>query len=145
MITQDFATAPESDSSTFIQQPAKLMSIASVATAMLEEARTTPCDSAGCERFRAIYERTLDELGSLLSEDLQIELSYLSVAFEEPSPSPSELRVAQAELVGWLEGLFNGIAASVRSQELAAREQVEAIIDEVSSEPDLRPMPGQYI
>ena len=145
MTASDLRTAPQQDSGPLIQQPAKLMRIASVAKAMLEEARTTPCDSAGCERFKAIYERTLDELSALLSKDLQLEVSYLTVAFEDPSPSPSELRVAQAELVGWLEGLFNGIAATVRSQELAAREQVEAIVEEATTLPDLRPMPGQYI
>jgi len=94
------------------------MRLASVANAMLSEASTALCDAAGCERLRAIYERTLDELSTLLSDDLQVELSYLSVVFEDQSPSPSELRVAQAEFVGWLEGLLNGIAASVRSQEI---------------------------
>lgn len=139
------AQTPPSGQTPYVEQPARLMRIASVARAMLDEARTTPCDAAGCERFRAIYERTLDELDSLLSEDLRLELSYLTVAFDDPSPSPSELRVAQAELVGWLEGLFSGIAASVRSQELMAHEQVEAILTEVSAESDGRPMPGQYI
>ena len=115
------------------------------AKAMLEEARTTPCDAAGCERFREIYERTTEELGALLSEDLRGELSFFRAVFEVPSPSPSELRVAQAELVGWLEGLFNGIAATARSQEITAHEQVEAISESASPENDLRPMPGQYI
>lgn len=123
-----------------VRHPEKLMRLAAVARAMLDEARETPCDSAGCERLRRIYERTLSELGRLLSPDLQTELAYLTVTFETPSPTPSELRVAQAELVGWLEGLFNGIAAAAMSQQYAADEQTAAI-----AEVDTRPMPGQYL
>ena len=145
MLTLGLVAAAPASSSSFIQQPAKLMRLTSVARAMLEEARNTPCDSAGCERFREIYERTVAELADLLSEDLQLELSYVRAALSVSSPSPSELRVAQAELVGWLEGLFSGIAASVRSHELGAREQVDAIADDLLSDSDLRPMPGQYI
>ena len=92
------------------------MRVAGVARAMLAEARETPCDQAGCERFRAIYENTISELSTLLSEDLQRELGHLAVPFLADSPSPSELRVAQAELVGWLEGLFSGIAAAATGQ-----------------------------
>ncbi len=111
-----------------IQEPEKLIRLAAMAKFMLEEARSTPCDTAGCKRFRRIYERTLHELRELLSEDLQVELTFLTVTFEKSSPTPSELQIAQAELVGWLEGLFNGIAAATMSQQS-----------------DDRPMPGQYL
>lgn len=142
MTAPEFAPTPAVESTTYVQKPAKLMRIASVAKAMLEEARDTPCDVAGCARFRAIYERTLDELDSLLSDDLRRELSHLRIAFDDPSPSPSELRVAQAELVGWLEGLFGGISASIRHGELDIDSQSWG---DAGEEPDSRPMPGQYI
>lgn len=124
----------------FIEQPAKLLRIVAVARAMLKEARDTPCDPAGCERFKEIYERTVQELSDVLSEDLWGELSFLTANFDDLSPSPSELRVAQAELVGWLEGLFNGIAVAAQSQVMAAQEQTQAVA-EVSE----TPMPGLYL
>ena len=118
-----------------IVQPGKLIRIASMAQAMLTEARATPCDQAGCERFRVIYERTLAELNAVLPNDLKVELANLALTFNSPSPSPSELRIAQAELVGWLEGVFNGIAASAAAKETIVEEQVMALIE----------MPGQYL
>jgi hypothetical protein len=129
---------------TAIREPAKRMLVASVARAMLEQARHTPCNGPGCERFRDIYERTIVDLGALLSEDLEDELSHLRTAFELPSPSRSKLRVAQAELVGWLEGLFSGIAVSVNAQ----RDSRDTFQFDMSAEPaeiDHRPMPGQYV
>jgi len=123
-----------------VRHPEKLVRLAAVARAMLDEARATPCDGAGCERFRRIYERTLSELGGLLSPDLQTELVYLTVTFETPSPTPSELRVAQAELVGWFEGLLNGIAAAAIEERLLAGDTIDG-----RGEIDTRPMPGQYL
>ena len=131
-----------------IQRPRKLIRIASMARAMLDEARVAPCDTAGCERFREIYERTLRELNGALSEDLRIELSYLTLTFDDPSPSPSELRVAQAELVGWLEGLFSGMAASAAVRQEVARDQIEAIGETTGDTKvliDAGTMPGQYL
>ena len=125
-----------------IQQPEKLIRLAAMAKFMLDEARSTPCDTAGCERFRRIYERTLHELGGLLSTDLQVELAFLTVTFEKSSPTPSELQIAQAELVGWLEGLFNGIAAATVSQQSDTHDRARAIAE---VEADGRPMPGQYL
>ena len=125
-----------------IDEPEKLIRLAAMARFMLNEARTTPCDAEGCERFRRIYERTLHELEELLPEELKTELEYLTVTFEMASPTPSELQIAQAELVGWLEGLFNGIAAATMSQQTEAQERAMAIAD---VETDDRPMPGQYL
>ena len=126
-----------------VNEPEKLIRLAAMAKFMLDEARTTECDAAGCERFRRIYERTLHELGGLLSQDLKVELAYLTVTFEKASPTPSELQIAQAELVGWLEGLFNGIAAATMSQQSDASDRVMAIADVEAD--DERPMPGQYL
>lgn len=134
-MTVDTQQRPESSEIT-IHEPEKLIRLAAMAKFMLDEARSTPCDAAGCERFRRIYERTLHEVEGLLSDDLKVELEYLTVTFEKPSPTPSELQVAQAELVGWLEGLFNGIAAATMSQLADTADEEEQ---------DDRPMPGQYL
>lgn len=130
------------DSTGFIAQPGKLMRIATVAKAMLEEARSTPCDDAGCEKFRKIYERTIAELDGVISPELHAELTKLAVQFDDPRPSPSALRIAQAELVGWLDGLMNGIVIAVQSQIAEAQAQADAIQETVV---DDGPMPGQYL
>jgi hypothetical protein len=135
------AIRPELKPEAYVREAGKLMRIASVARAMLTEAQDTPCDEAGCERFRAIYERTLEELSTLLSTDLRSELDHLTVTFAEDSPSPSELRIAQAELVGWLEGLFHGISAAAVDQAEGAATQAEAIAD--AGDAGLRT--GQYL
>lgn len=129
---------------TQVTSPGKLLRLAAVARAMLDEARDAPCDPAGCERMRLAYRRTVHELAGLLSDDLRLELYDLVATFENDSPSPSELRIAQAELVGWLEGLFTGIAAAVRAQQ----EQVSVAGGEPVPEVErtsMRPMPGQYL
>ena len=109
-----------------IEHPAKLLRIASMIRELLEEVRQAPLDEGGRKRLHAVYERSLDELKEVLSEDLQKELDTLSVPFSE-SPSESELRVAQAQLVGWLEGLFHGIQAALWAQQAMARAQFDEI------------------
>lgn len=119
----------------------KLVRMATLSRAMLEEARSAPCDPAGCERLRRIYERTVAEVGRLLPEPLRNELVFLSVTFEEVSPSPSEIRVAQAELVGWLEGLLDGmVIASLGAGGVTLAGPLGDVGDG-----DERPMPGQYL
>ena len=107
-----------------------------MARAMLEEARSAPCDSAGCERLKRIHSRVIEELADVVSADLYEELLTLSVHFDEVSPTPSEVRVAQAELVGWLEGLMAG---AVVGQVLAT--ETEDTLQE-PSEPEIH---GLYL
>jgi hypothetical protein len=109
-----------------IEHPAKLLRIASMIRELLEEVRQAPLDEGGRRRLHTVYERSLDELKEVLSEDLQKELDALSVPFSE-TPSESELRVAQAQLVGWLEGLFHGIQAALWAQQAMARAQFDEI------------------
>lgn len=109
----------------FITEPSKLMRIASMTRAMLEEVRQAPLDEAGRTRLLSIYRNTLDELREVLSADLQEELDTIFLPLESPTPSESELRIAQAQLVGWLEGLFHGIQASLWSQQVSAAAQLE--------------------
>lgn len=110
-----------------ISRPSKLIRIASMTRAMLEEVRQAPLDDAGRRRLSEIYEGSLDELKEVLSDDLRDELDSIFLPLRGDTPSESELRIAQAQLVGWLEGLFHGIQASLWSQQMAARAQLEEV------------------
>jgi hypothetical protein len=100
----------------YITEPGKLVRITTMARALLEEARSTPCDAAGCERLRRIHDRVIAELTGVISSDLHEELLTLAVRFDQDSPTPSEVRVAQAELVGWLEGLMAGMVVTAGAE-----------------------------
>ena len=116
---------PEGES---VDQPAKVMRIGSMVKQLLDEVRAAPLDDASRERLAEIYERSIVELSGALSPDLQEELRSLALPFRDDiTPSDAELRVAQAQLVGWLEGLFHGIQATLFAQQLAARQQLEQI------------------
>ena len=107
-------------------EPAKVMRIGSMVKQLLDEVRHAPLDDRSRERLAEIYERSVTELASALSPDLQEELRSLALPFEDGEvPSDAELRIAQAQLVGWLEGLFHGIQATLFAQQFAARQQLE--------------------
>jgi hypothetical protein len=111
-----------------IGQPAKVMRIGSMVKSLLEEVRQAPLDEAGRIRLREIYEQSLRELSSGLSADLVAELDRMAIGFDaDATPSEAELRIAQAQLVGWLEGLFHGIQATLIAQQMAARAQLEEL------------------
>ena len=110
-----------------ISQPSKLIRIASMTRATLDEVRQAPLDEAGRKRLLSIYRRSLDELKEVLSPDLREELDEVFLPLTSEVPSESELRVAQAQLVGWLEGLFHGIQASLWSQQVAAQAQLAEV------------------
>ncbi len=117
--------APEPITET-VTEPAKVMRIGSMVKQLLEEVRTSPLDEASRERLAEIYERSIVELSDALSPDLQEELHMLALPFKDGEvPSEGELRVAKAQLVGWLEGLFHGIQFSLFAQQSAARAQLE--------------------
>jgi hypothetical protein len=109
-----------------ITEPAKLLRIASMVRELLDETRQASMDEPGRRRLADIYTRAVGELQDVLSEDLREELSQLAPPVEGV-PSESELRVAQAQLVGWLEGLFHGIQAAMFAQQAAARAQFEEL------------------
>lgn len=109
-----------------VTEPAKVMRIGSMVRQLLEEVRNTQLDEASRERLAEIYERSVVEISTALSPDLAEELHILALPFRDGEvPSESELRVAKAQLVGWLEGLFHGIQATLFAQQLAARQQIE--------------------
>jgi hypothetical protein len=109
-----------------ITQPAKLLRIATMVRELLEDTRQASLDEPGRIRLRQIYERAIGELEDVLSPDLQEELSSLAPPMQGV-PTDAEIRVAQAQLVGWLEGLFHGIQAALFSQQMAARAQFEEL------------------
>src|SRR3712207_3242551 len=112
--------------SKLIEQPAKVMRIGSMIKQLLEEVRAAPLDEAGRQRLREIHSRSITELEEGLAPELREELDRLTLPFDEGTvPSEAELRIAQAQLVGWLEGLFHGIQATLVAQQMAARMQLE--------------------
>jgi hypothetical protein len=122
----DSPDAQPEDQVETISAPAKVMRIGSMVKQLLDEVRGAPLDDASRERLGEIYERSIVELGEALSPDLQQELHNLALPFRDGVvPSDAELRIAQAQLVGWLEGLFHGIQATLFAQQLAARQQLE--------------------
>jgi hypothetical protein len=116
----------EEDPSSLIEQPAKVMRIGSMIKQLLEEVKSAPLDEKARQRLTEIHRRSIVELESGLAPELVEELDRLSLPFEEgATPSDAELRMAQAQLVGWLEGLFHGIQATLVAQQMAARMQLE--------------------
>jgi hypothetical protein len=122
----DPAAAPGSDElqQETVMDPAKLLRIASMVRQLLDDTRQATLDEAGRTRLADIYQRSVTELGESISQDLKEELAELAPPLGGV-PSESEIRIAQAQLVGWLEGLFHGIQATLFAQQLAARQQLE--------------------
>jgi len=121
----DGATGDEDEHVESIEQPAKLLRIGSMVKQLLEEVRQAPLDEASRGRLREIYEQSIRELADGLSPDLAAELDRVSIPFDSDTPSDAELRIAHAQLVGWLEGLFHGIQATLVAQQVAARAQLD--------------------
>jgi hypothetical protein len=108
-----------------VEQPAKVMRIGSMIKRLLDEVRQAPLDQASRDRLREIYDTSVKELAEAMSPDLREELNRITSPFGDETPSDAELRVAHAQLVGWLEGLFQGIQATLYAQQMAARAQLE--------------------
>jgi hypothetical protein len=131
-----------------VAQPAKVMRIGAMTKQLLDEVRQAPLDEASRGRLREIYDQSVRELASGLSPDLQDELGRMALPFgDNTTPSDAELRVAQAQLVGWLEGLFHGIQATLFAQQVAARNQLEEMRRRgLPAGDEQRPMPtGTYL
>ena len=144
--SSESSTPPDSDPDTdFISQPAKVMRIGAMVKNLLDEARSAPLDEAGRARLREIYEISISELSSALSPDLGTELGRMVLPFSAEVPTESELRIAQAQLVGWLEGLFHGIQASLFAQQAAAAAQLEKMRDRSLNPGTGEPRAGTYL
>jgi hypothetical protein len=131
--------AAEAEPSEQVTRPTKLIRIASMVRTMLDEVRRAPLDDAGRRALREIHEKSIHELESVLSPELQKELGEVVLPFSSDAPSESELRLAQAQLVGWLEGLFHGIQATLFTQQAMAQGQLE----EVRRRRALQAVPGE--
>jgi hypothetical protein len=130
-----------------VARPTKLIRIASMVRSLLDEARRAPLDDAGRRSLKQIHERSISELEEILSADLREELEEVTLEFSGTTPSESELRIAQAQLVGWLEGLFHGIQATMFTQQLQAQRQFEEMRGRRPLEiaPGDRQQPGAYL
>jgi hypothetical protein len=131
-----------------VEQPAKVMRIGSMIKQLLDEVRAAPLDDASRDRLASIYDTSVKELSEALSPDLQDELHRLAPPFlGNGTPTEAELRVAQAQLVGWLEGLFHGIQATLFAQQMQARQQLEDMRRQLPSGPmpDGAERPGTYL
>ena len=124
VVSEQEPSPGEPDARPHVSEPSKLIRIASMTRAMLDEVREAPLDEAGRQRLVAIYDQSIDELREVLSDDLVEELDAVFIPITDV-PSEAELRIAQAQLVGWLEGLFHGIQASLITQQMAASAQLE--------------------
>ncbi|HLJ99787.1 MAG TPA: bacterial proteasome activator family protein [Streptosporangiaceae bacterium] len=135
-----------------VEQPAKVMRIGSMIRQLLEEVRAAPLDEQSRARLKKIHTSSIKELEDGLAPELVEELERLSLPFTEAVPSEAELRVAQAQLVGWLEGLFHGIQTTLFAQQMAARAQLEqmrralppGMLPPPDAEPQ-RPASGPYL
>ena len=124
---QDENASRERPVTEMVEQPAKVMRIGNMIRQLLEEVRAAPLDEKSRARLKEIHESSIKELEDGLAPELVEELERLSLPFEQGGvpPSESELRIAQAQLVGWLEGLFHGIQTTLFAQQMAARSQLE--------------------
>ena len=136
-----------------VEEPAKVMRIGTMIKQLLDEVKSAPLDEASRNRLRDIHERSIRELEDGLSPELRDELERITLPFTEgETPSDAELRIAQAQLVGWLEGVFHGIQTALFAQQMAARAQLEemrrggrALPGGQAPVPDVRPGGGQYL
>ncbi|AFR46943.1 bacterial proteasome activator family protein [Gordonia sp. KTR9] len=137
-----------------VEQPAKVMRIGTMIKQLLEEVRAAPLDDASRNRLREIHESSIRELEEGLAPELREELERLALPFsDDATPSDAELRIAQAQLVGWLEGLFHGIQTALFAQQMAARAQLEQMrqgalppgMPAAGGGPGHSPGPGQYL
>ncbi|MFT4263764.1 MAG: bacterial proteasome activator family protein [Nocardioides sp.] len=142
----DSATEGEDDGersiADLVEQPAKVMRIGSMIRQLLEEVKAAPLDEASRARLKEIHQASIKELEQGLAPELVEELDRLTLPFGEEAPSEAELRIAQAQLVGWLEGLFHGIQTAIYAQQVAARAQFEQIRRGLPPGASAAPEPG---
>ena len=138
---------PEEPETETISAPSKVLRIGTMIKTLLDEVRQTSLDESSRARMKEIYETSVAELKSGLSPDLSAELDRLSLTFlKSELPSESELRLAQAQLVGWLEGLFHGIQATLFAQQMQARSQLDEMRRRGLPAPQDEPhVPGTYL
>jgi Bacterial proteasome activator len=124
---RDGADEESGNPADLVEQPAKVMRIGAMIKNLLDEVRNAPLDEAGRTRLAEIHRRSIDELKAGLAPELVKELDRIALPFTSSPPSDAELRIAQAQLVGWLEGLFHGIQTALFAQQMAAQQQLQGM------------------
>jgi hypothetical protein len=138
-VSSDQETDVEED----IQSPGKIIRIGTMVKQLLDEVNETTLDEASREQLRRIYENSLDEIRGALSPELAGELDRLTLDFEDDTiPTDAQLKVAKAQLVGWLNGLFQGIQATLMAQQFAARQQLDGMRGQLPQGPGVPGGPG---
>lgn len=138
--------APDPQSAALVGHPAKVMRLGTMIKQLLEEVRSAPLDQAGRQRLAEVHLRSITELKEGLSPELAAELDRITLPFGDQTPSEPELRIAQAQLVGWLEGLFHGLQTAIVAQQMAAQAQLQQMRRALpEGHPDATPAaaPGQ--
>lgn len=125
-----------------VSSPAKVMRIGSMVKQLLDEVKSAPLDEAARVRLSEIHRQSIQELEGALAPELIEELNRLNAPFEGPAPTEAELRIAQAQLVGWLEGLFHGIQAALYAQQMTAKAQFEEMRRQAMMQGQLPPGQG---
>ena len=150
--TQDDDSDATLEVNEMVEQPAKVMRIGTMIKQLLEEVRAAPLDEASRNRLRDVHAASIRELEQGLAPELREELERITLPFNEgETPSDAELRIAQAQLVGWLEGVFHGIQTALFAQQMAARAQLEEMRRKAlpgghaPAPGDQRPGGGQYL
>ena len=139
---KDESAEPENPAD-LVEQPAKVMRIGSMIKNLLDEVRNAPLDAAGRSRLAEIHTRSIAELKDGLAPELVEELDRIALPFGDDAPSDAELRIAQAQLVGWLEGLFHGIQTALVAQQMAAQQQLAGMRRALpAGHPEAAHMPG---
>lgn len=139
---------PEAEIDETVDHPAKVMRIGAMMKQLLDELRSTDLDVPSRERLREIYDRSVGELSSALSPDLADELGRLALPFNgDETPTAAELQIAKAQLVGWLEGLVQGMQAMLFAQQMAAQQQLQSMRGEIGAgeTAEGEPRPGTYL
>jgi len=137
------AREADGDPAALVGQPAKVMRIGTMIKQLLEEVRSAPLDEAARARLAEVHERSLHELEDGLSPELMEELHRITLPFtDEQTPSDAELRIAQAQLVGWLEGLFHGLQTALVAQQMAAQAQLTQMRRALPGPPGMSGGPG---
>lgn len=135
----------EEDTREAIEEPARLIRIASTVQTLLAEVQTAGLDEAARQRLTEIHNRTVEDLRSVVSGDLRSELEELTLEPEDGTPTGAELRVMQAQLSGWLQGLFHGIQASIATQQLAAQQQLARMREQRDTPESQEPTGHRYL
>lgn len=135
---------PAGDDGSVVSNPAALIRVANMLQMLTVEVHELPLDDAGRRRLFDVQRRAVDAIKALVSDDLDAELTALGLPIEDVEASEAELRIAQAQIVGWLSGLFQGIQAAMFARQMVSVEELQELQRQLSTSSQPAP-PGQYL